>query len=144
LKSNTLFTVPLLVAIAALTANTYWLRSDLTKIGLQNGWNQRKIALLQVQLMDRVLVRQEGQELDKLINNPVEWLAPLQEMINKDPKLAALLKEVGLKPSNLNGAEAIDIYCNPVDDNPEPYEVFTLQFSGDRCVEITRRALRPW
>ncbi len=137
-------TVLLLVAIVALTATTYWLWSDLKKIGQQNGWNQRKIALLHVQLMDRVLVRQEGQDLDKLLNNPEEWLAPLQETINKDLKLAALLREVGLNPSRLDGAESIDIYCNPVDDNPEPYEVFTLKFTGDQCVEITRRALRPW
>ena len=134
----------LLVAIAALVANTYRLRSDLTKIGQQIWWNERKITLLHVQLMDRVLVQQEGQELDKLLDNPEEWLSPLREMINNDQKLAALLKEVGIKTSNLDDAEAFKIYCNPVDDNPEPYEVFTFKFFGDRCVEITRKALRPW
>jgi len=57
----------LFVAIIALLANTFRIRSELTTLGHQNFENERKIILLQVRLMDRVLAGQDGLDLTKLL-----------------------------------------------------------------------------
>lgn len=144
MKSFSLLTLLLAITIAALVVNTIRLNRELEK-SRRDRWEERgKIELLHVQLMDRVLVNQEGQRLGLLLDNPKEWLAPVREMLNKDIKLLSLIKEVALRPLDSNNSNEYDILCNPVDDDPRAYEVFTLTISGDKCIDIRRRALCPW
>ena len=126
-------------------ANTYRLQSELTK-EVQASWRKnRKIALLHVQLMDQLITQQQSNDVSKLLDTPDEWLAPLREKINADPALASVLKDVGLAfPDSNDDGEVFVIYCNPVNDDPEPYEEFTLTFSGNQCIGITRKALYAW
>jgi hypothetical protein len=144
MKSYSLLTLLLSVVIAALVANTIRLSRDLDRSNLDRQRDLSKVLLLHVQLMDQVLVKQEGKQLDMLLGNPNEWLAPLKEMINNDSKLSFLIRNVAIKPIDSNDPNEFWIYCNPVDDSPEPVEVFTLRFSGDKCVDISRSALCPW
>ena len=139
-----LLVVLLVVAIIALAENSLRLSRDLVKSRRDSWRDLNRVSLLQVQLMDRVLIDQDGRQLDKLLDNPKEWLAPLMEMINNDAKLASLLKSIAIEPSNSNDANEYLIYCNPVNQDPEPYEAFTLKFSGDKCIGIRRTALCPW
>ena len=144
MKSYSLLTLLLLVTITALLANTVRLSRDVDK-SRRDSWRElSKVQLLQVQLMDRVLAKQDGQQLDMLLDNPKEWLAPLKEMMNTDVKLLSLIRTVGIQPFNSSDPNKYRIYCNPVNDAPEPYEVFTLTFSGDKCIDISRSALCPW
>lgn len=144
MKKFSVLTLLLVVGIAALAVGVNRLQSELSRIGKENSWNKRKIALLQVQLMDQLISQEQEQEVDKLLTNPEEWLAPLRAKINADPKLAALLKEVGFSRENSTDQEIVQMCCNPIDDSPEPYELFTLTFSGDQCIQITCHAMRPW
>ena len=144
MKSYSLLSLLLTVAIAALVANTVRLSRDLDNSRRDKWRDLSKVQLLQVQLMDRVLVHQDGQQLDMLLDNPKEWLAPLKEMINNDVKLLSLIRNVAIQPFESNDPNGYKIYCNPVNDDPEPYEVFTLKFSGDKCIDISRHALCPW
>ena len=102
------------------------------------------MCLLQVQFMDRLLADKEGRELLQLIDNPKQWLAPVKESINRDPKIASLIKEVAFAYPDSKGPNDYIMYCNPVDENTEPYEEFTFSIEGTQCTEITRRALCPW
>jgi hypothetical protein len=131
----------MLVVVAVLAINSIalfliWAKSE--REILHIGY---KVKLLQVQLMDRILVNQEGKKLGLLRKNPKEWLEPLKEMINNDPTLSSLLRNVAIRTDD---PSKYLIYCNPVDDSPEAYELFTLTFSGDECTAISRHALCPW
>lgn len=144
MRSFSLLTLLLAITVAAFVINTLLFRSELEKSRRNRLEERYKISRLHVQLMDRILVNQEGQRLDLLLDNPQEWLAPVQDMINKNPKLLKMLKEVALRPLDSSNSDEYWIFCNPVDDNPEPYEVLTLTISKDQCIAISRKALCPW
>lgn len=149
LKSFSIFTLFLFVVISGLLANTVRLHWELDKSRQinrrQSKWLElSKIQLLQVQLMDRILEKQEGKQLDVLLGDSNKWLAPLKEMINADAKLSSLLKSVSIRSLDLNNPNEYTIYCNPVNNSPEPHEVFTMTFDGDKCTAIRRQALCLW
>ena len=115
------------------------LKNETDRVGNSNKRLITKITRLQVQAMDQILEGHEG--LD-----PKKWLKALEDFMTKDPKITARLKAIAFDPDDLRylRPDEYAIYCNPVDDNPEPYEVFTLLFKGNECTEITRHALTPW
>lgn len=141
MKSFSLRSLLLSVVIAALVLNTARLTLQIVELKREASKDSRKIEMLQVQLMDQVLAQQEGQKLDLLIHDSQTWLAPVTDMINKDPKLSSLLRKIAFESDK---PDQYLIFCNPVDNNPESYELFTLTFSGDECTAIKRQALCPW
>jgi hypothetical protein len=96
LKSYSLLTLLFSLGIAALVANTVRLSRDLERSNRDRQRDLSKVQLLHVQLMDQVLVKQEGKQLDMLLENPKEWLAPLKDMINNDSKLSLLIRNVAI------------------------------------------------
>lgn len=143
-KSFSLLTLLLTVAIAALVANTFRMSNDLVRSRRNHVRDILKVQRLQVQLMDRVLATQKGKQLDLLLGNPTEWVAPLKAMINNDIELSKLLRDVAFVSPEMEERNEYNIYCNPVDDDSGPTEVFTLVFSGDKCIDIRTRALYLW
>jgi len=141
MKTTSLQTLIFVVVIVLLIANTIRLHYGLANLTEGQWLQRRKICLLQVQLMDRLLAQQEGQELDQLISNPEQWLAPLKETINRNAKLASLIRNVAFTSAE---SPVYIMCCNPVDENPEPFEEFTFGFEGNHCTGISRRALCPW
>ena len=138
--SNLLMTL----AIVALCANTIRQHFALATMTREFGQNNRAMTLLQVQLMDRLLEVNRGKNVALLLSDPEALLGPLQRAINSDQKKVSLLKQVAFKATDTSGVECFEIYCNPVNGEIEPYELFTLYFQGEQCVEIKRTALLPW
>lgn len=143
-KTPVIWSSFLVIVIAGLVANTVRMHFEFSKMARARGALFRKVGLLHVQMMDRILSKQEGQELDKLISNPDEWLSPLKDIINRDPKLASFIKAVAISSFDSNGEEVYTLFCNPIDDNVEAYESFTFSFKGESCTEIKRKALYFW
>ncbi len=129
------------VSVIVLLANTIRIYSVSATKGKEVERLGRTICLLQVQFMDRILSSEKGQKLDQLIENPDQWLNPLRERVNSDPKLCSLLRQIAFISKNKN---EFVVYCNPVDDSTEPYEEFRFRFNGDECTSIERKALCPW
>lgn len=144
MKTIRLDTLFLTLAIVALCANTIRQHYTLTNMTQVSGQNHRAIQLLQVQWMDRLIGNNQGNNIDLLLSDPDSWLEPLRQSINSDSSKVTLLKQVAFPSVDAQGVECFEIYCNPVDNEMEPYELFTLYFQGDQCTEIKRRALIPW
>lgn len=144
MKNIRLDTLFLTIAIVALCANTIRQHYTLTNMTQVSGRNHRAIELLQVQLMDRLIGINQHEKIDLLLSDPDSWFKPLRQSINSDERKVTLLKQVAFKSVDEQGVECFEIYCNPVDNEIEPYELFTLYFQGNQCTEIRRRALLPW
>ena len=67
-----------------------------------------------------------------------------REILNRDPKLVSFIKAVAILSSDSSGEDVYTVFCNPVDDNVEAYEAFSLSFKGELCTEIKRQALYFW
>jgi hypothetical protein len=75
LNKIALWTLLLLIVIAALAGYAYRIRDELKLVRQQNGRNEIKISLLHVQLMRQVISQQQVQDVDELLTTPEEWLA---------------------------------------------------------------------
>jgi hypothetical protein len=97
-----------------------------------------------VQVMDRILEVNKGKDVGLLLSDPESWFDALKKSINDNPKKANVLKLIALKSKDESGDECFKVYCNPVNDDIEPYEVFSFYFKGEECTQIRRQALLPW
>lgn len=132
------------IAIVALCANTVRQHYALTTMTREFGQNNHAMTLLQVQLMDRLLEVNRGKNVELLLSDPDAWLDPLLKSINSDQRKILLLKQVAFRATDEFGVECFRIYCNPVNSEIDPYELFTFYFQGEQCVEIKRDSLLPW
>jgi hypothetical protein len=137
-------TLILILVAAGLAANS--VRQDflLTSITNTSGQQHRSMMYLQVQFMDRIFEVNRGVDAGLLLTDPDSWFDPLKKSINSTPKKIDLLKRIAFPSTDESGAACYKVYCNPVDDNIEPYEVFYFYFQGEKCSEIRRDALCPW
>jgi hypothetical protein len=102
------------------------------------------ISLFHVQMMNPLLRELKYRKDVSLIENPSQWLAPLKERINSDRSVGEMIKNAAMIAVDKGGRKHYVVYCNPVNDEPDPYEVFKFVFEGDLCTSISRNALYPW
>jgi hypothetical protein len=133
--------VLVVIGLAANNLRQHYLINSLTNTTSQQ---YRSMMYLQVQFMDRGIEINRSQDAGLLLTDPDSWFDPFKKSINSNPKKIDLLKRIAFPSSDETGSECYMVYCNPINDDIEPCEVFYFYFQGEKCSEIRRKALSPW
>ncbi len=144
MKRFSISSLVLLLMVLGLVANSITQHYSINAMTKTSSHQYRSIMYSHVQVMNRILEVNKGKDVGLLLSEPDSWFDALKKAINNNPKKANILKLIALKSTDESGDECFKVYCNPVNDDIEPYEVFYFYFKGTECVKIRRQALLPW